>query len=111
MRQLSVFLNDIKVGQLTEQLPGKGYQFVYDPMYVTGDFPHVSVTLPKTVTPYESDTLFPFFANMLPEGTLRRVVCREHHVDENDLFGILCAMADADSIGAVNLKTLEKDEK
>ena len=111
MRQLSVFWNDVLAGRLTEFSPGKGYRFVYDPSYVAGNCPHVSVTLPKSEKPYESDTLFPFFANMLPEGTLRRVVCREHRIDENDLFGILCAMADADSVGAVSIKKIEKDEK
>ena len=111
MRHLNVHWNDVLAGRLTELAPDKGYRFEYDQSYVTGDCPPVSVTLPKSVAPYESDTLFPFFANMLPEGTLRRVVCREHHLDEDDLFGILCAMADADPIGAVSLKRIGNDEE
>lgn len=101
MRQVDIMYNDQKAGILKEQFPGKDYIFEYDPNYLRGDNPNISVTLPKKETPYTSDTLFPFFANLLPEGALRRVVCRQHHVDENDLFGILCAMNGADFIGAV----------
>ena len=106
MRQLNVFLNDKKAGILTELLPGKNYRFEYYPSYVRSEFPHISVTMPKSNLPYESESLFPFFANMLPEGTLRRVVCREHHIDEADLFGILYAMSDTETIGAVSLKKI-----
>lgn len=104
MRQLDVYFNDVKAGVLTELAPGNGYRFEYIPEYLSSKFPPISLTLPKSHTPYEDDKLFPFFANRLPEGTLRRLVCREHHVDENDLFGILCAMAGVDTIGAVSLK-------
>ena len=67
--------------------------------------------LPKSHTSYEDDKLFPFFANLLPEGTLRRVVCREHHIDENDLFGILSAMSGVDTIGAISLKTIDDERR
>lgn len=110
MRQLDVYWNGVLAGTLTEQTAGKGYCFKYDTSYLSGDFPPITLTLPKTKVPYNSETLFPFFANILPEGALRRVVCRRHRVDENDLFGILCAMSSADSIGAVNVKEV-RDER
>ena len=110
MRQLNVYFNDRKAGLLTEILPGNNYRFEYYPTYVRSEFPHISITLPKSISPYESENLFPFFANMLPEGALRRVVCREHHVDEDDFFGILYAMADVETIGAVNLKKIENED-
>lgn len=109
MRKLDIMCNGRKAGILTEQFPGKGYTFSYVPEYLSGDSPHISVTLPKKDTPYTSDILFPFFANLLPEGALRRVVCRQHHVDENDLFGILCAMEGADFIGAVNVREVSDE--
>ena len=89
--------------------PGNGYRFEYTSEYLAGDFPHVSVTLPKNNPSYESKLLFPFFSNLLPEGALRRVVCREYHIDENDLFGILCVMSRADAIGAIHLKTMDDE--
>lgn len=109
MRQLDVYYNDVKAGLLTELVPGSGYRFEYAPGYLVGNYPHISMTLPKTSIPYNDDRLFPFFANLLPEGALRRVVCRERHIDENDLFGILCAMADADSIGAIHFKMVNDE--
>lgn len=109
MRKLIVYYNNVMAGLLTELTPGGGCRFEYAPEYLMGDYPHVSLTMPKTSDPYESDQLFPFFANLLPEGALRSVVCRENHIDENDLFGILVAMSDADSIGAINLKTIDDE--
>lgn len=104
MRQLNVYVNDRKAGVLTEMHPGAGYSFSYDPDYLESDAPPISVTMSKRKDSYESSSLFPFFANMLPEGANRRVICRTHRIDEHDLFGILAAMAGSDFIGAVNIK-------
>ena len=41
---------------------------------------------------------------MLPEGSNRSVICRWLRIDENDLYGLLEAMADQDFIGAVNVR-------
>lgn len=108
MRQVSVYVNDRKAGVLTEMHPGTGYSFTYDPDYLTSDAPPVSVSLPKRYTSYESASLFPFFANMLPEGANRKVICRTLRIDEHDLFGILTAMAGKDFIGGVHIKTTSK---
>ena len=105
MRQLSVYVNDRKAGVLTEMHPGTGYSFKYDPDYLTSDAPPVSVSLSKRNASYESASLFPFFANMLPEGANRKVICRTFRIDEHDLFGILAAMAGKDFIGGVHIKT------
>lgn len=61
MRQLDVYLNDIKAGVLTELNPGRGYTFIYEAEYLASDLPPVSATLPKAKKSYKSDTLFPFF--------------------------------------------------
>ena len=71
MRQLDVYWNGVLAGTLTEQTAGKGYSFMYDTSYLSGDSPPITLTLPKTEVPYNSETLFPFFANLLPEGALR----------------------------------------
>lgn len=111
MRQLLIYHNEVRAGVLTEMEPGSNYRFEYDKEYLNSPLPPISITLPKTRFFYESQQLFPFFANLLPEGALRRVVCREHHIDKNDLFGILYAMADADTIGAINFKTPNDEGK
>lgn len=108
MREIYVYMNDYKAGKLVEQQPGKGYTFQYDEEYLKSVNPSISVTLPKRREVYESDALFPFFTNMLPEGANRSVICRSLRIDENDFFGLLAAMAEKDFIGAVNVKTAER---
>lgn len=104
MRRVDVYLNDTKAGELTELHPGKDYIYQYDSEYLTTDLPQISINLPKRVEPYESEYLFPFFANMIPEGDNRRIICRAFRIDERDIFGILAIMADQDFIGAVNVR-------
>lgn len=109
MRTLEVYYNDTKAGTLTEINPGAGYTFKYEPEYLSSDLPPISATLPKQEDTFESDTLFPFFSNMIPEGANRGVICRMLRIDETDFFGILSAMADKDFIGAVNIRTSRHD--
>lgn len=109
MRKLYVYVNEHKAGVLTEQYPGKGYTFVYDESYLTSGQPAISVTLPKQKDAYESESLFPFFSNMLPEGANRKVICRASRIDETDYFGLLTVMAGSDFIGAVNLRATDND--
>ena len=106
MRQLGVYNNDILAGVLTEQAPGRDYVFAYDPAYLASGGAPVSVTLPLRSAPYESESLFPFFVNMLPEGANRTILCRMFRIDEGDLFGLLTIMAGSDFIGAVHVKLI-----
>ena len=105
MRQLDVYVNERKAGVLTERHPGSGYVFHYDPDYLASNGPSISVTLPRRKEVHESDHLFPFFTNMLPEGANRKVICRTRRLDEKDYFGLLAAMAGKDFIGGVHLET------
>lgn len=109
MRQLVVYVNDVKAGMLTELNPGKGYQFAYSGEYVASDFPPVSLSLPKRTEAYEAEYLFPFFTNLLPEGANRKVICRVKRIDDNDFFGMLMATVGTDMIGAVNFKEAKHD--
>jgi serine/threonine-protein kinase HipA len=62
--------------------------------------------MPKTQQEYQSDCLFPFFFNMLSEGSNRELQCRLLGIDKNDDFSILLATANFDTIGAVTVKPL-----
>ncbi|MBP5488782.1 MAG: HipA N-terminal domain-containing protein [Bacteroidales bacterium] len=106
MRQLGVYNNDILAGVLTEQVPAGGYVFTYDPAYLSSGCAPVSVTLPLQSASYESESLFPFFVNLLPEGANRTIICRKYRVDEEDLFGLLTVMSGQDFIGAVSVRPL-----
>lgn len=109
MRQLNVYNNEIKAGVLTELHQGRGYIFRYDDEYFASTLPPISLTLPKKKQQYESESMFPFFTNMLPEGGNRREICRYYRLDERDFFGLLTIMADKDFIGAVQVRKIEYD--
>lgn len=68
MRSLDIYFNGIKAGRLTENVPGKSYSFKYYESYLQQSSDAISVTLPLSAETYDSDRLFPFFSNMLPEG-------------------------------------------
>lgn len=85
------------------------YRFVYDSNYLTtvGSRP-ISLTLPLRDTPYESDVLFPAFANKLSEGANKAMQNRLLKIDENDYFGLLLATAGSDTIGPISIKELNE---
>lgn len=107
MRKAEVYCHDIKAGIITEEVQGKNYTFVYDSSYLA-DSTHepISLTMPLRKEAYKSPVLFPFFTNMLPEGTNRKVVCRSHRLDEKDFFGLLLKIATVDTIGAVTVREI-----
>ncbi len=81
------------------------FTFVYDHRWMSDSTkPSISLTLPKSSPEYHSEHLFPFFFNMLPEGTNKQVVCRLTRIDRDDYFGLLMITASYDVIGAVTVK-------
>jgi serine/threonine-protein kinase HipA len=108
MRKAKVIYKDEWAGTLT-QLDNGSFEFSYTESWlINGQKPPVSLTLPKQETPFTSEFLFPFFFNMLPEGSNKQVVCYNLRIDENDHFGILMATAKSDAIGAIRIEKLEE---
>lgn len=104
MRKAAVFYNGILAGELIEVSQSE-YVFRYDDSYFADPkLPAVSLTMPKIRQEYRSQRLFPYFYNLLSEGTNRSLQTRLLHIDENDNFGLLLATADVDTIGAITLK-------
>lgn len=107
MRAVKVYVNKVTAGILTEH-NDRTYTFRYDDAYFYDPaLSAVSLTLPKTRQEYSSDTLFPFFSNMLSEGVNRKIQSRRWHIDETDDFGLLAATATTDVIGAITVEKLE----
>jgi len=76
-----------------------GYSFAYDGGYLASAKPSpVSLTLPVREEPYTSETMFPFFDGLIPEGWLLEIVSRNWKIDRNDRFGLL-RVACRDSVG------------
>lgn len=102
MRQCEVFVQDIKSGILQET-DAREYVFTYYENYKGAP---VCVAMPVRNEPYRSQQLFPFFFNMLSEGSNRQSQSMLLHIDEKDDFGILLATAQCDTIGAVTVKPI-----
>ena len=104
MRKAEVFRNGVLAGVLTEQDSGT-YVFTYDTDYFNNnETPGISFTLPKKQLEYSSEHLFPFFFNMLSEGSNRSNQAKQLKIDENDFMGLLMATAQFDTVGAVTVK-------
>ena len=107
MRQAEVVYKKENAGVL-KQLDNGSFVFRYhDVWFQAKDKPAISLTLPKTQQEYKSETLFPFFYNMLPEGYNKQTICFELRIDTNDYFGLLLTVAKQDTIGAVQIKKIE----
>jgi HipA-like protein len=106
MRKAKVYRNGVLAGILTETDKGL-YVFIYDDTYFNDNTkPGISLTLPKKQMEYSSEYLFPFFFNMLSEGTNRVVQSKQLKIDEHDFFGLLLATAGYDTIGAITVKQI-----
>jgi serine/threonine-protein kinase HipA len=108
MRQAEVLYKKETAGVLT-QLDDASFVFRYhDRWFKEIGRSAISLTLPKTQQEYKSEYLFPFFYNMLPEGSNKQTVCFENRIEAKDSFGILLTTAKQDTIGAVTIKKIEK---
>lgn len=106
MRQAKVFSNGVLAGMLTETDSGN-YIFCYDDSFLIDEKQTaISLSFPKSQREFSSETLFPFFFNMLSEGTNKAIQCQTLKIDENDAFGLLLATAHTDTIGAIIVKKI-----
>ena len=107
MRACNVYVNNQFVGVLAEENPNR-YVFSYDADYLRQARPvPVCLAMPPTVEPYVSDSLFPFFSNLLSEGANRDFQTKLHHLLPGDDFGLLLKTATYDTIGAVTVQEIQ----
>lgn len=106
MRQAKVYTNGVLAGTLTETDKGQ-YIFHYDNSFLANEHQTaISLSFPKSQREFVSDTLFPFFFNMLSEGTNKAIQCQTLKINEDDAFGLLLATAHSDTIGAITVKKI-----
>jgi len=107
MRSAKIIFKEMEAGMLTQHDNGS-FIFTYHDAWVE-DYskPGISLTLPKAERVFHSKFLFPFFFNMLPEGTNKDMVCKYNRIDKDDYFGLLMTTAKKDSIGAVRVVKVE----
>ena len=104
-REGKVYVQDQFAGLIRET--DQGYEFLYDQDYLAKEnaLP-VSLTLPLRDEVYVSNTLFPFFDGLIPEGWLLDVVERNWKVDGRDRFGLML-VACRDCIGDVRIEVTQ----
>ena len=108
MRQAKVIYKNEEAGLLIQHDDGSFTFRYYDSWMANSNKNGISLTLPKIKQEYRSKILFPFFYNMLPEGSNKQVVCKHNRIDKDDYFGLLITTAKNDSIGAVTIMKIEK---
>jgi serine/threonine-protein kinase HipA len=107
MRKAKVLFRNEEAGILTQH-DDASFSFRYHDDWITNSSkPGISLTLPKTEKEFHSKYLFPFFYNMLTEGTNKQVACKLNRIDQEDPFGLLMTTAKNDSIGAVRIIKIE----
>lgn len=103
MRQCKVFINKKYAGIMTETDSPREYVFKYDTDYLQSETEPVCIAMPLKSEEYRSPFLFPYFSNLLSEGSNRALQASYLHIDEEDDFGILLETAQYDTVGIVTV--------
>ncbi len=107
MRKAKILYKDEEAGVLTQH-DDASFSFRYSVSWIENpNTSAISLNFPKIEQEYHSKFLFPFFFNMLPEGSNKQVVCKHNRIDRDDYFGLLMATAKNDIIGAVRVVKVE----
>ena len=106
IKQLHVYLFEHKVGTLTQD-QGK-LAFTYDDQWLSSVNPQaLSGSLPLQKEGFLDAQCRPFFAGLLPEGELRRLLARQFQLSDGNSFGLLNEIG-GECAGAVTF--LEPDQ-
>jgi HipA-like protein len=109
MRSAVILYKGEQAGILTQH-DGGAFTFRYNDAWMAdSNKPGISLTLPRSQQEYNSQYLFPFFYNMLSEGSNKQVVCELMQIDPDDDFGLLLTTAKNDTIGAVRVIKIEQE--
>ncbi len=101
MRKADIYYKEHLAGRLEET--DTGYRFAYDKTYLQSvDARPISLTMPLTDKPYDSNILHPFFDGLIPEGWLLDVALRNSDVSSLDRMGLLLLCC-KECLGAVSV--------
>lgn len=108
--KLPIFYKDTLAGVL-EKTPDENFRFEYDDSYLASQHPAISLTFPKEEKSFKSDSLFPFFDGLIPEGWLLSMATKELRLNPlRDRFELLANLCH-DTIGAVHVGAKSEREK
>jgi len=104
MQKGNVYRNDVLAGEITRDENGV-YSFNYNSEYLNmDDAMSISVNFPLQSDAFIADRLFSFFFNMLAEGNIKEIQCRDLKIDPDDNFTRLLKTAHSNTIGSVTVK-------
>jgi len=107
-RKGKVFFKDYFAGVIEET--DSGYRFTYENEYrAMENCSPISKTMPVEKEVYISNTMFPFFDGLIPEGWLLDVAIDNWKLKPNDRMGLLLACC-KDCIGAVSVIPYNEEE-
>lgn len=111
MKQGRVYNNHTLAG-IISKLDNGTYVFEYDDTYfIDTSKPAISLTLPKNRKKYTAGFLFPFFFNLLSEGSNKKLQSKLLRIDEDDHFTFLLKTASHETIGAIRVEEIKKEKK
>jgi serine/threonine-protein kinase HipA len=100
--RLSVFFRSNLVGHLCLDPHGR-FVFQYDHGWLTDtNVVPLSISLPLQSDAFLDDRARPFFANLLPEAEIRRLISRKFHISEKNDYALLERIG-GDCAGAVSI--------
>ena len=106
MQKGIVYRNGVLAGEITKEMDGT-YRFQYDSEYLKREGAlSISVNFPLQSEAFVSDRLFSFFFNMLAEGSIKEIQCRDLKIDPDDHFSRLLKTAHSNTIGSVTVKEI-----
>ena len=106
MRKADIYYQGTLAGRLEET--DTGYRFAYNKGYLnTKEARPISLTMPLTEKPYDSNVLHPFFDGLIPEGWLLDVAIRNSDISLLDRMGLLL-MCCKECIGAVSVIPIDE---
>lgn len=106
MRKCKVFINKKEAGIMTENDNPREYIFKYADHYLSTETEPICLAMPLREDEYRSAYLFPYFANLLSEGSNRELQSNYLHIDKDDDFGILLETAQYDTVGIVTVMSI-----
>ena len=104
MRQAEIYYKTMKAGVLTEVDDDVDvYHFKYNEEYLkSAEAEPICLTMPLREEKYRSQSLFPFFDGLIPEGWILDVAIRNTDISILDRMGLLLLCC-KDCIGAVSV--------
>jgi serine/threonine-protein kinase HipA len=97
---LHIYRDGARVARLDREPAGLMLQYL---PIAGGSLPApLSASLPVSADPLRAPAVQHYFDNLLPEGEVRELLCRQFHLDATDDFGLLARIG-AESAGALSI--------